>query len=169
MKKIIRIFICCFLLNVFITNTAFGYTYNSEYVPPITVKSELLPPSENSSTAHVQTVLRGNFFAAGDLTIIDKGGKIGVAAKAFMSQPVDSLYMTIYLDRQINGKWTQVAFYDFEFHSEDYPNGMLTPGVDFTILGQPTGYYYRLRGSYVAFLNGANEGFGPVTHGILIE
>ena len=31
------------------------------------------------------------------------------------------------------------------------------------------GYYYRLRGSFAALKDGAMEGFGPVTDGVLIE
>ena len=169
MKKIINVLICYFLLTSFTMNTAFANPIQYDCAPPVTIQSELLPSSEKSSKVSVTGVKRGNFFGIGDLTIINENGSIGVSAIAYMKEPVDSLYMTIYLDRQINGKWSQVAYYDYEFHSKDYPDGMMTPGVDFTITDQPTGYYYRLRGSYIAFLNGESEGFGPVTHGILID
>lgn len=169
MRKMLKMLMCCFLLTVLIANTAFAYPTSLKNYAPITVESQLLPPSVKSSSATSMGGQRGNFFGVGDLTIINQNGKIRVAAEAFMKEPVDDVYMTIYLDREVNGKWSQVAYYDFEFHSKDYPEGLTTPGVDFTIMDQPSGYYYRLRGSYIAFLNGANEGFGPVTDGILIQ
>ncbi len=62
------------------------------------------------------SVLRGVFFAAADLSILNNNGKIGVSAKAYMKEPVDEVYMTIYLDQMgEDGQWVQVAYYDFEF------------------------------------------------------
>ena len=87
-----------------------------------------------------------------------------------MREPVDEVYVTVYLDRlEADNKWKQVKLYDIEFHSEDYPEGLTEPGFDFVISDQPSGHTYRLRGTFAAFLDGAMEGFGPVTDGILIE
>jgi len=87
-----------------------------------------------------------------------------------MKKPVDEVNMLIYLD-QLNekGQWVQVANYSFDFYAKDYPDGLLTPGTDFIVTDQPSGYYYRLRGQYLAFLDGGMEGFGPVTDGVFIE
>ena len=88
-----------------------------------------------------------------------------------MSTAVDELYMTIYVDRWIEkeSRWNQVAYYDFEFYAEDYPNGLTSETVEFIIDNQPKNNQYRLRGSYMAIKDGAMEGFGPVTDGVLIE
>lgn len=169
MRKMLKMLTCCFLFTALTAETAFAYPAGLANYAPITMESQLLPPAVKSSRATSTGTKRGDFFGVGDLTIINQNGKVRVAAEAFMKEPVDDVYMTIYLDREINGKWNQVAYYDFEFHSKDYPEGLTTPGVDFTIMDQPSGHYYRLRGSYIAFLNGANEGFGPVTEGILIQ
>lgn len=168
MKKLISMFICCLLLTSLIANTAFAYPKQIENYSFAT-EMVLLPPSVKSSRAYVSSVLKGNFFAAGEINIINEDGNIGVSAKTYMRKPIDSLYMTIYLDREVDGKWKQVETYEFEFQSKDYPDGMYTPGVDFTILNQPKGYYYRVRGVYLAFLDGASEGFGPATNGVLIH
>ena len=91
-----------------------------------------------------------------------------------MLEPVDELYMNIYLDKFVveeDGKerWENIDMFEFEFYAEDYPEGLTSESVEFTLTGYPTGEYYRLRGSYAAVKDGLLEGFGPVTDGILIE
>jgi len=169
-KKIIKTVLCIILCLIMTGSTVFAHPVCRDSFAPIEVESELLPKNVKISKAHVTSVARGVFFAAADLAILNNDGKIGVSAKAYMKEPVDEVYMTIYVDvLNENDKWTQVAFYDFEFYAKDYPDGLLTPGKDFTILDQPSGHYYRLRGQYVAILNGGMEGFGPVTGGVFIE
>ena len=55
-----------------------------------------------------------------------------------MNDPVDEVYMTIYLDRleESNGvtHWSQVDYYEFEFFAKDYPNGLTLATKDFTII-----------------------------------
>lgn len=133
--------------------------------------SYILPPEVKKSTAHENSVLRGEFFASAELTITNEKGEIGVTALTFMNVPVDELYMTVYLDKWIEKekRWSQVTFYDFEFFGENYPDGLTSETVEFIIDNQPKGNYYRLRGTFVAIKDGAMEGFGPVTDGILIE
>ena len=66
------------------------------------------------------------------------GGDIGVFAKAYMSVPVDEVYITIYLDRWDEGteRWRQVSYYDAEFYAKDYPNGLSEPDVDIIFKNQ---------------------------------
>ena len=115
---------------------------------------------------------RGDFFIGADLIIKDNGnGDVGVFAKAYMSIPVDEVYITIYLDRWDADaeRWRQVTYYDAEFYAKDYPDGLTDPTVDITFLNQKKGYDYRLRGVFAAVHNGLFEGFSPVTAGIRIE
>ena len=87
-----------------------------------------------------------------------------------MSTEIDELYMSIYLDRWVDDDhWEQVDYFEFEFYAEDYPDGLTSELVAFTLTGYPTGHYYRLRGSYAAVKDGVIEGFGPTTDGILIQ
>lgn len=168
LRKMFRLLV----VTVLIVTMTSSFVYAKPYFnyPPIETESKILPRGVKESTVHVTSNLRGAFFAAADLAIINKNGKIGVSAKTYMREPVDEVYMTIYVDRLESGnKWSQVAFYDMEFHSEDYPEGLTEPGVDFVISDQPSGHTYRLRGTFAAFKDGAMEGFGPVTDGVFIE
>lgn len=169
MKKIKSIVICCMVAMIMSSFEALAAPYNPSQYTSVEVESGLLPSNTRISRVIAKNVLRGAFFASGELTILNNNGKIRVSAKTYMKEPVDEVYLTIYVDRLIDNSWSQVAYYDFEFYAEDYPDGLIDPGVDFTITDQPSGYYYRLRGSYAAIKDGAMEGFGPVTDGVLIE
>lgn len=167
-RKIFRSLVIAVLIATMTSSVVYASPYTD--FPSVETESKILPRGVQKSTAHVVSTLRGVFFAAADLSIINKNGKIGVSAKTYMREPVDDVYISIYLDRLENGdKWIQVAYYDFEFHSEDYPEGLTEPGLDFIISDQPSKNTYRLRGTYAAFKDGAMEGFGPVTEGIFIE
>ncbi|MBS5604391.1 hypothetical protein [Enterocloster lavalensis] len=169
-KKILRTLLCTFLCVIMMSVTVFAHPLYQNIYNSVATESKLLPKNVRVSKAHVTSVLRGVFFAAADLSILNNNGKIGVSAKAYMKEPVDEVYMTIYLDQMgEDGQWVQVAYYDFEFLAKDYPDGLLTPGKDFTIMDQPSGHYYRLRAQYIAFLDGAMEAFGPATDGVFIE
>lgn len=136
----------------------------------INVESNLLTPSTEQSVDVVTKTPRGIFFSAADLKISNEDGEIGVVGHAYMSEAVDELYMTIYLDRWVDDDhWEQVDEFEFEFYGEDYPDGLTSELVAFTLTGYPTGHYYRLRGTYAAVKGTVMEGFGPVTDGILIQ
>ena len=169
MKKILRtLMITC--LFVILLGTSVYANGSNPYLAPVYTQSELLPDHIKSSKVRETSKLRGEYFGVAELDIINENGKIGVSARAYMKKPVDEVNMLIYLD-QLNekGQWVQVANYSFDFYAKDYPDGLLTPGTDFIVTDQPSGYYYRLRGQYLAFLDGGMEGFGPVTDGVFIE
>ena len=139
------------------------------YTSPNT-DSNILSSSITEDIDIVQKTPRGVFFSAADLKIINEDGEIGVVGNAYMSTEIDELYMTIYLDRWVDDDhWEQVDYFEFEFYAEDYPDGLTSELVGFTLTGYPTGHYYRLRGSYAAVKDGVIEGFAPVTDGILIQ
>lgn len=136
----------------------------------INKESDLLPSTVQKSRELVEKTPRGVFFSAAELQIINEDGEIGVLGTAYMSTEIDELYMTIYLDRWVDDDhWEQVDYFEFEFYAEDYPDGLTSELVAFTLTGYPTGHYYRLRGSYAAVKDGVIEGFAPVTDGILIQ
>lgn len=169
MKRVLKTLTVALLIVIMSTVSVFGSEYNP-YLAPVNTESELLPPSVRSSKVREISKLRGEYFGVAELEILNEDGKIGVSARAYMKKPVDEVYMSIYVDQlNKNNQWVQVANYDFEFFSKDYPDGLLTPSKDFIILDQPSGYYYRLRGQFIAVLDGGMEGFGPVTGGVLIE
>lgn len=160
-----------FVLAIAISFPAYAMPYSYNYFKPISANATLLPHIIKQSTAKERAIIRGAFFSGADLTITNREGRIGVTANSYMNYPVDELYMSIYVDQlsEKDDRWVQVAYYDFDFFGEDYPDGLTSERVDFTIDNQPKGRYYRLRGSYAAIKDGDMEGFGPMTDGVLIE
>ena len=174
-KKFLKSIVCTIVATLFIGSVAFAASFNPSDFTSIEVESNILPEEVKESVDYVRIPRRGVFFAAADLKIANYDGDIGVAGHAYMSEPVDEIYMTIYLDKLVINEdgeedWENIDEFEFEFYAEDYPDGELTSeSVEFTLTGYPTGEYYRLRGSYAAVKDGLLEGFGPVTDGILIE
>lgn len=170
-KQLVKLFVGLILAMNVMSFTSYAKAINCNYVPDIGTESERLPRKIKESRDFLTAIMRGAFFSAADLKIFNSNGEIGVSGHSYMSDPVDELYMTIYVDRWIekDSRWAQVAYYDFEFYAEDYPDGLTSETVEFIINNQPKDNYYRLRGSYAAIKDGAMEGFGPVTDGVLIE
>ena len=170
MKKYLKIFFLIWTMISVMAVPTYAATFFPEQYTSVTIDSDLLPASEKESSAILRKTPRGVFFSAAELQIINENGEIGVLGNAYMSEAVDELYMTIYLDRQTSdGRWEQVDYFEFDFYGEDYPDGLTSELVAFTLTGYPTGHYYRLRGAYAAVKGTVMEGFGPVTDGILIQ
>lgn len=171
MKRLIRCFSLVVVLTLLMNFVVFAMPEKAAlYLKPVTVTSKLLDPSIGQSIAREYALKKGQFFSLADLEISNKNGFIGISAHAYMSVPIDDLYVTIFVDRLNNkGVWEQVDLYDFEFHSVDYPKGLTSETIVYTINNQPKDHYYRLRGTFLALKDGANEGFGPITEGILIQ
>lgn len=122
-----------FIILILMTMNVFAMPINPGDYTSVDLKSNLLPPTVKVSAAHESAKRRGDFFLNADLIIMNNGGgDIGVFAKAYMSVPVDEVYITIYLDRWDEGteRWRQVSYYDAEFYAKDYPNGLSEPDVD---------------------------------------
>ena len=175
MKKFLKSIVCTIVATLFIGSVAFAASFNPSDFTSIEVESNILPEEVKESVDYVRIPRRGVFFAAADLKIANYDGDIGVAGHAYMSEAVDEIYMTIYLDRYEvdedgEADWVFVDMFEFEFYAEDYPEGELTSeSVEFTLTGYPKNEYYRLRGSYAAVKDGLLEGFGPVTDGVYIH
>ncbi|MBS6952222.1 MAG: hypothetical protein KH230_03220 [Enterocloster asparagiformis] len=171
MKKLSRSLVLGVLVAFLVSSNSFAKPFNPNEFTSVNIESKVLPPSVKESFDRVVSVLKGAFFSAADLRIKNENGEIGITGHAFMSVPVEEIYMTIYIDQknEKEDRWVQVAYYDFEFYAKDYPNGLTSETVSFIIDNQPKNKVYRARGSYAAFKDGAMEGFGPVTDGVLIE
>ena len=139
----------------------------------MTLRDHVRQFSEKYSNGIEQNMARrGNFFLSAEVTIRDDGnGNIGATAHAYLRQPVEELYVSLYLDRYDESlkKWKQVDYADFEYTAEEYPDGVDDPAIDITFLNQKKGYYYRIRGGFTASDGEKVEGFGPRTDGIWIE
>lgn len=167
--------ICGLIAILSINFVAWASNFDPSQFTSITIESNILSKDIQESLDRVNIPRRGVFFAAADLKIANNDGDIDVAGHAYMMEPVDEIYMTIYLDRYEvdedgEADWVFVDMFEFEFYAEDYPEGELTSeSVEFTLTGYPKNEYYRLRGSYAAVKDGLLEGFGPVTDGVYIH
>lgn len=169
MKKKLKIWCLVWTILMVTIFPAYAASPILESYTSVTDISKLLPP-DIARSMDIEKSPRGVFFSAAELQILNEDGEIGVLGSAYMSTEIDELYMTIYLDRLTDeGRWEQVDYFEFEFYSDDYPDGLTSEFVSFTLTGYPKGHYYRLRGTYAAVKDGVIEGFGPTTDGILIQ
>ena len=135
MKKML-----CSLMTVIITvslmaNNVYAMSHNPDDYTSVEMYSELLPPSAHVSQHMNLHSLEVIFFLMQIWFIIDNSnGDIGAFAKAYMSIPVDEIYITLYLDRwdADADRWRQVAYYDAEFYAKDYPDGLTDPTLNIT-------------------------------------
>ncbi len=163
-------FICCFMF--FITAYAGG---NNNSKPTLTgaknEESVLLPETVRESTARGGTA-RGNYISSSMLNISNEGyGEIGILAMTLCHKPVKKIRMNVYLDRwdENTESWVQVDYYYFTYEYKEGDDDLIDATESFSVLGLPTGCYYRLRSFNAVFpFEGGVESQGPMTDGILI-
>ncbi len=130
----------------------------------------------NTSSSHQKEVFdcemeRGDYISTSTSRVTNAGGGvIGISAATTAHEPVDKIRIHLYLDRlDSDGRWTQVDDFDFTFTPEDDPYGELTiASVDFEVTDQPSGYYYRVRGTHGVWKNGVSETQSTRTDGVMI-
>ena len=98
------------------------------------------------------------------------GGVIGISGVTTAHESVDKIRMHLYLDRlDSDNRWIQVDDFDFTFLPEDVPDGDLSIAtVSFDVTDQPSGYYYRVRGTHGVWKNGVVETQSTRTNGVMI-
>ena len=172
MKRLIYTSIATMMILITISLNVFAMPYNPNDYTSVNEVSALLPSGVKQSKVSKGTVTRGNFFMGADLVVKNNGdGTVGALAIAYTSTPVDEAYISVYLDQwdETTERWRQVDYYEAEFYSKDYPEGLETPTIDISFINQPRGYYYRLRGVFGVVYNGAFEAFSPTTDGVLLD
>ena len=114
---------------------------------------------------------RGNYISVSNCGITNAGGGvIGISGFTTAHEVVDKIRIHLYLDRlDSDNRWTQVDDFDFTFLPEDVPNGDLSEAtVSFEVYNQPSGYYYRVRGTHGVWKNGVVETQSTRTDGVMI-
>ena len=114
---------------------------------------------------------RGNYISVSNCGITNAGGGvIGISGFTTAHESVDKIRIHLYLDRlNENESWVQVDHFDFTFLPEDVPNGDLSEAtVSFDVTDQPSGYYYRVRGTHGVWKNGVVETQSTRTDGVMI-
>ena len=134
-----------------------------------TMGSDLSSPQQREMVDYEME--RGDYISTSTSRISNVGGgTIGISAATTAHEPVDKIRIHLYLDRlNENEKWVQVDHFDFTFTPEDDPSGELTMvAVDFEVTDQPSGYYYRVRGTHGVWKNGVSETQSTRTNGVMI-
>lgn len=165
-KILLAILICCFAFSLTVYANVNEKTNSSAGEDSI-----LLPGNIKSSTGY-GNITRGNYISTSVLTISNKGyGEIGVYASTAAHKPVKKIRMNVYLDRWDENKetWVQVDYYFFTYEHKEGEEDLTSVSEAFSVLGLPTGCYYRLRSFNAVFpFEGGVESQGPVTDGVLI-
>lgn len=163
-KGSIRKAICIVtLLSVFFTLPAFAET-----------ESTLLP--EGQSVSYNADVIepRGYLIASRVASIANnEDGTLGVYGQIIAHTTLDYASITLYLeqfDPEIDD-WVSVSYKDAEFTLEEMGEAFMgTPTVSYTLSGEgiKPGYYYRIRGTYIAKQGGRRETTNAATDGVFL-
>ena len=174
MKKFLRLlFMLCVFCSMFsiMSYANLKKETSTIFIGPSKDESILLPKNVKESSG-MGSSTRGNYISSAYLNISNKGyGEIGIVAMTLAHKPVKKIRMNVYLDRWDENKedWFQVDYYYFTYEYKEGEEDLTEVTEDFSVLGLPTGCYYRLRSFNAVFpFEGGVESQGPVTDGILI-
>lgn len=74
----------------------------------------------------------------------------------------DTMYLSLYLERKVNGTYSTYKSWDFTKNNDT----SLSQSINVIV---PSGYYYRVRGYHAAKEGGVKESTTTLTSGILIK
>ena len=121
-----------------------------------------LETDEDYSENTVYSMLRGNNLSFGTTTVKKlASNKVGISGITQCHHNCDKVYLTLYLDRKVNGSYTE--YKSWTFTASNVSNLV----KDLTVI-VPSGYYYRVRG-YHAAKDGSKEAVRRVTKGVLVK
>ena len=99
-----------------------------------------LETDEDYSENTVYSMLRGNNLSFGTTTVKKlASNKVGISGITQCHHNCDKVYLTLYLDRKVNGSYTE--YKSWTFTASNVSNLV----KDLTVI-VPSGYYYRVRG-----------------------
>lgn len=108
--------------------------------------------------------LRGKYFANGGGNITVTGHRqVMITGDTVARQTVDSVKVTIHLQRLEGGSWVTIASYG---PTVKYNTYFVSANRTYSVAG---GYYYRMRGSHTVIENGEFESAASVTDGIWVD
>lgn len=110
----------------------------------------------------VYSRLRGNHLNYGRSSVTKLSStKVHVSGITQCHHLCDTVYLTLSLERKVNGSYGTYRTWEFTANNVGY----LNKGIDIIV---PSGYYYRVRG-YHAAKDGSKESTATLTKGILIN
>ena len=96
-------------------------------------------------------------------------GDIGIIIETLAHVECDKIKNIAVLQREEDGKWTEVARYIYDAKKEDFPTEDLSGMTnEFTVKNQKTGYKYRVVGVHYVEANGKGQSFMTKTGGVMI-
>lgn len=109
------------------------------------------------------SLLRGNNLSFGT-TQIKKlaSNKINVYGLTQGHRLCDTMYLSLYLERKVNGVYSTYKSWDFTKNNVT----ALDQSINVIV---PSGYYYRVRGYHAAKAGGVKESTTTLTSGILVK
>ena len=109
------------------------------------------------------SLLRGNNLSFGT-TQIKKlaSNKINVYGLTQGHRFCDTMYLSLYLERKVNGVYSTYKSWDFTANDDT----SLVQSINVIV---PSGYYYRVRGYHAAKEGGVKESTTTLTNGILVK
>lgn len=175
MSRFIRTFLLTIVGCLFVSITTFAKEDMNwaQIASKMYIKdsSILLPEGINQSIGYGNKE-RGEYLSSCMVGITNKGyGEIGIYGNVLAHKPVKKIRLNIFLDRwdENQEEWFQVDSYRFVYEYEEGGKDLTSVSEEFSVLGFPTGFYYRLRGACTVYLfEGGFESQGPMTDGILI-
>lgn len=108
-------------------------------------------------------LLRGNNLSFGT-TQIKKlaSNKVNVYGLTQGHRFCDTMYLSLYLERKVNGVYSTYKSWDFTANDDT----SLVQSINVIV---PSGYYYRVRGYHAAKEGGVKESTTTLTSGILVK
>ena len=109
------------------------------------------------------SLLRGNNLSFGT-TQIKKlaSNKVNVYGLTQGHRFCDTMYLSLYLERKVNGVYSTYKSWDFTANDDT----SLVQSINVIV---PSGYYYRVRGYHAAKEGGVKESTTTLTNGILVK
>lgn len=109
-------------------------------------------------------ILRGKYFNNGGGNITVTGYRqVMITGDTVARQNVDSVKVTIHLQRLESGSWVTIASYGPTVKHNTY---FVSANRTYSVAG---GYYYRMRGSHTVIENGEFESAVSSTNGIWVD
>lgn len=157
LKKLVLplLLICCFLMSTMQVAAA------DELLGTVVDGSVLTEEMEAETTVYPRQ--RGSYLSSGSGHIVLAGtGKVTISGSTSAYQTVDTVKLTLYLQRLVNGQWVTVATLGPKaVYNTNYVSNSKTYSV-------ARGYYYRVYGGHTAIEGSTSEALTSYTNALWV-
>lgn len=164
--KVFKLVTLCLMCIVLFSMPVFASEEDElDALIPVTVESKLLPPDVKFSRVYTKNGnFRGNYFSDMLIQISNpEPGIVGVSAGVTCSERVDRIYLKVFLDVKKGSSWSLVKSWTYN----EYDAVINTQYEEYS--GVKAGDYYRMRASYIVYMNGERESGSSNTEALQVE